>query len=113
MNEQPEALRLADAMLNYWDERGPDAEAVAAELRRLHEVNEAFGKRQEWWNDRMFELEAALRQALSPQWQGLTDEQFRELADEHLFYQPEGYEVSGVFNFARAIEAKLKEKNDG
>ena len=28
-----------------------------AELRRLHEANEAFGKRQEWWNERMFELE--------------------------------------------------------
>ena len=64
MNEQPEALRLADAMQHYWDERGPDAEAVAAELRRLHEANEAFAKRQEWWNDRMFELEAALRQAV-------------------------------------------------
>ena len=64
MNEQPEALRLADAMQHYWDERGPDAEAVAAELRRLHEANEAFAKRQEWWNDRMFELETALRQAV-------------------------------------------------
>ena len=64
MNEQPEALRLADAMLNYFDERGPDAEAVAAELRRLHEENKAFGKRQEWWNDRMFKMENALRQAL-------------------------------------------------
>ena len=28
-----------------------------AELRRLHEANEAFGKRQEWWNERMFALE--------------------------------------------------------
>jgi hypothetical protein len=44
-------------------------------------------------------------------WVGLTDENLRKLADEHLFYQPEGYEVSGVFAFARAIEAKLKEKN--
>jgi crotonobetainyl-CoA:carnitine CoA-transferase CaiB-like acyl-CoA transferase len=43
-------------------------------------------------------------------WVGLTDENLRKLADEHLFYQPEGYEVSGVFAFARAIEAKLKEK---
>lgn len=49
MSEQPEALRLAEAMLNYWDERGPDAEAVAAELRRQH--------------DRIETLEAALRQA--------------------------------------------------
>lgn len=37
MTEQPEALRLADQMLHYWDERGPDAEEVAAELRRLHQ----------------------------------------------------------------------------
>ena len=44
-------------------------------------------------------------------WVGLTDENLRKLADEHLFYQPEGYEVSGVFAFARAIEAKLKQKN--
>ena len=34
----------------------------------------------------------------------LTDEEIRGLADKHLFYQPEGYEVSGIFNFARAIE---------
>ena len=40
MNEQPEALRLADAMQHYWDERGPDAEAVAAELRRLYQFAE-------------------------------------------------------------------------
>ena len=44
-------------------------------------------------------------------WVGLTDDEIREFADKHLFYQPEGYEVSGVFALARAIEAKLKEKN--
>ena len=33
---QPTALRLADAMQHYFDERGPDADAVASELRRLH-----------------------------------------------------------------------------
>jgi hypothetical protein len=36
----------------------------------------------------------------------LTDEDLRQLADKHLFYQPEGYEVSGVFAFARAAIAK-------
>ena len=43
----------------------------------------------------------------------LSDEQIREFADKHLFYQPEGYEVSGVFNLARAIEAAhgIGEKN--
>jgi len=36
--------------------------------------------------------------------QPLTDEEIRKFADTHLFYQPEGYEVSGIFNLARAIE---------
>ena len=45
------------------------------------------------------------------QWVGLTDEDVYPLANEHLRYQPEDYEVSGVYDLARAIEAKLKEKN--
>jgi hypothetical protein len=44
-------------------------------------------------------------------WQGLTDEEIAKLADDFLAYQIEDYQVSGVFTFARAIEAKLKEKN--
>ena len=39
MSDKPEALRLADEMTNYFNERGPDAEAIAAELRRLHALN--------------------------------------------------------------------------
>lgn len=56
---QPEALRLADE-LEMWTLGEP----AAAELRRLHaenealrEANEAFGKRQEWWNEKMFAIE--------------------------------------------------------
>jgi hypothetical protein len=68
MSTQPEALRLADACdLGYPLEE--DARQAAAELRRLHEANEAFGKRQEWWNERMFVLEQqrdALLAALRP-----------------------------------------------
>ena len=45
------------------------------------------------------------------QWVGLTDEEVYPLANEHLHYQMEGYEVSGIYNLAQAIEAKLKEKN--
>jgi hypothetical protein len=45
------------------------------------------------------------------QWVGLTDEEVYPLANEHLHYQTEGYEVSGIYDLARAIEAKLKEKN--
>lgn len=47
-----------------------------------------------------------------PQRKPLTDEGLRELADKHLFYQPEGYEVSGVFVLARAIEAAHGIKGD-
>lgn len=47
------------------------------------------------------------------EWVGLTDEDVYPLANEHLHYQPEGYEVSGIYNLARAIEQALKEKNHG
>lgn len=55
MKVEVEVLRLADA-LEISSNHGMRREA-AAELRRLHEANEAFGKRQEWWNERMFVLE--------------------------------------------------------
>ena len=58
----------------------------------------------------------ACRDALDAQpvprrWVGLTDEDVYPLANEHLHYQPESYEVSGIYSLARAIEAKLREKN--
>jgi hypothetical protein len=64
MTEQPEALRLADAMLHYWDERGPDAEAVAAELRRLHEEAASLRDQNTELDRRLVEMEQAGRQAL-------------------------------------------------
>lgn len=66
MNEQPEALRLAEWLDG--SSNGPlDARHnAAAELRRLHEANEAFASRQTWWNNRMFEMEAALRKTQKP-----------------------------------------------
>ena len=52
------------------------------------------------WDKAMFEYKPKVTQR-----QPLTDEDLRKLADKHLFYQPEGYEVSGIYNLARAIEA--------
>ena len=46
------------------------------------------------------------------QWVGLTDEEWEPLYDKLAKYQEYGAFVSGWDNFARAIEAKLKEKND-
>jgi hypothetical protein len=42
--------------------------------------------------------------ATPPQRKPLTEEDLRKLADKHLFYQLESYEVSGVFALARAVE---------
>lgn len=46
--------------------------------------------------------------AAQRQWVGLTDEDVYLLANEHLHYQTEGYEVSGVYNFARALDKKAE-----
>ena len=61
---QPEALRLAAQLEDTESARLHLLFYAAAELRRLHaenealrEANEAFGKRQEWWNEKMFALE--------------------------------------------------------
>jgi hypothetical protein len=58
-------------------------------------------------------IDAILKEhpAAQRQFVGLTDEEVYPLANEHLHYQMEGYEVSGIYNLARAIEARLKELN--
>ena len=70
---QPTALFLADWLEDQYDPTHNQAQA-ADELRSLHEANEAFGKRQEWWNERMFVLEQqrdALLEALKTvEWHG-------------------------------------------
>jgi hypothetical protein len=63
-----------------------------------------------WWRSdlrRLFTTPPAAQRT----WVGLTDEDAHLLANEHLRYQTEGYEVSGIYDLARAIETKLKEKN--
>ena len=69
-------------------------------------IKEALAQAEPWekfcdsncvWTDHHPDCKLAQRKPL-------TDEDLRKLADKHLFYQPEGYEVSGVFAFARAIE---------
>ncbi len=45
------------------------------------------------------------------EWQGLTENEMKNLADTHLVYQVESYEMSGVFDLIRAVAKKLEEKN--
>ena len=59
-----EALRLAELIERDYHDETLAPRMAATELRRLHtenealrEANEAFDKRQEWWNDKMVALE--------------------------------------------------------
>lgn len=63
--KQPEALRLADQMLHYWDERGPDAEEVAAELRRLHDLLGKANALNRIRSESIAALDQSIRQALA------------------------------------------------
>ena len=98
-DKQPEALRLADDRpssvnddLYQW---AIDAED---ELRRLHEANEAFGKRQEWWNERMFALEKQ------------RDELLNALHCISLASKDSGSTREGMGLYARAAIAKVEGK---
>ena len=121
-----EALRLADAL---------DAEFVqgrisnstgresAVELRRLHEALETEQEpvatvtsesgnpnlSMSWWHEPA--LPVGTKIYTSPpkrEWVGLTDEELKPLCDEnHIMFG--AYTV----DFIQAIEAKLKEKNNG
>jgi hypothetical protein len=46
------------------------------------------------------------------EWVGLTDAEWESMYDKFAKYQEYGSHVSGWGDFARAIEAKLKEKNE-
>lgn len=46
------------------------------------------------------------------EWAGLTDAEWESMYDKFAKYQEYGSHVSGWGDFARAIEAKLKEKNE-
>ena len=122
---QLEALRLADMLENNYPLE-PEAEEAAAGLRRLHEENEQLRQalaqpEQEpvAWQDPQYKTLIEPHKAhpdwiplytapLKREWVGLTDEDLKPLCDEwRIMYG--GY----VDDFARAIEAKLKEKNHG
>jgi hypothetical protein len=85
MTTQPEALRLANALEKYWGaERGHDRERqAAAELRRLHAVNE--------------ELLGALKNL---------EKEFRQVYPIYYYAEPWGHEINVPLQAARAAIAK-------
>lgn len=90
MTKQPEALRLADELdLSVLSV----CVRAAAELRRLHEVNEG-----------LMEQNTELDKKLS-EWVSLTEEDFWELAP--VWFERE----TSLIDFVAMVEAKLKEKN--
>ena len=112
---------ISTAAIGYWKEGDgihPDYDTPALrDVAMLYAKYDALYKAQPDPLQRLTDVQQEIEAALAPEqgrleWQGLTDEAMRTLADEHLKYQPESYEVSGVFDLIRAVEAKLKEKND-
>lgn len=124
-----EAMKQAlEALCDFdYDKRQSAIAALRAAIEEaapVYEANEAFGKRQEWWNDKMFEMEAELQRYKKSAamwrnkayeasgyplpwkpdelWQGLTKE---EVDSWQLPEQPT------VFEFAQFVEAKIREKN--
>jgi len=84
-----DALRLADAL----EEKDyPPRRAAAAELRRLHKENERL---------------KAASTAQRKEWQGLTDDEIKEIIGSWAETPIKGY-TRKLFD---QIEAKLKEKN--
>ena len=100
MSTRPEALRLAEAIdpLTRYSLDNLTCSAAAAELRRLHEENQRL-------KDCLFQMQEAAKQLAVSQpaeWVGLTDDELELLND---------CGDTDSYKFARAIEAKLKEKN--
>jgi hypothetical protein len=73
MNERIKLLAREAGLLSYNPDGLPtklekfanlvaaaERETIKAELEELRKANEAFGKRQEWWTERMVDLEAQL-----------------------------------------------------
>ena len=87
-------------------------EAMKQALAVLEEIaDEVFSPYDNKLGDAILALRAAIEQAEKPrQWQGLTDEEIGSLWDGHVV-PVFGKNGINPIVFARAIEAKLKEKN--
>jgi hypothetical protein len=141
--KQPEALRLADALdeLDRQFSRNGLCGDAAAELRRLHEVNQDLlealhealkteqepvawisdsptkgnGKQLHWakseawrWSSNITPLYTAPPKR---EWVGLTDEEIQDLSYLSQKIDASNSEWFDRWEFARAIEQALKEKN--
>jgi hypothetical protein len=63
-----------------------------------HAVEIAEAKRPGTWDDLLQYRVLLNTPPAQRQWVGLTDEDAHLLANEHLHYQTEGYEVSGIYD---------------
>jgi hypothetical protein len=93
----------ATEIANMLRQQQAEIEALKAELRLIDEL--VAGK------DESFDRTAShmAGEYVSYPAKILTNEEIEILASKHLCYQIEGSEISGVFNFARAILRKAQE----
>jgi hypothetical protein len=139
MNPQPKALRLAKMIEQY--NAGVHSQAIiedycksAAELRRLHEVNQDLLEVLKQFSEcdlnenNCATLDVATKRIRSvaraaiakatgdkTAWQGLTDEEIFDIHKQVIHKQVIHKQVDSMqyLTFGHAIEAKLKERNHG
>jgi sulfur relay (sulfurtransferase) complex TusBCD TusD component (DsrE family) len=117
MTKEREAMKLALEALEQWNTPLYKRGNVIKSLRQAIAEAEKQGPDYErgFIDGMQKQMQSSVDRAVNAmakrEWVGLTDEEVYPLANKHLHYQIEGYEVSGIYDLAQAIEAKLKEKN--
>lgn len=91
-----------------WNPPAQQQEPVAWLVQYSNKHEFVWGQKPQWIADAIG-IEPLYTSPQRREWVGLTDDQVSAIADQH---PVEGFDPS-IMAFARAIEAKLKEKNNG
>jgi len=96
-------LELIDGMIEVQLRHAAQCDAIA---------NRPMAERQKGWDmERVALLHKIKSSPPRREWRSLSEDELTALGVIHSRYQEESLETGGWFDFARAIEAKLKEKN--
>jgi hypothetical protein len=105
-------------MIKTWQQRceeHPDHEGIVTEQmirdRMQEEIDELRSALQRSWEEwlSLYSERGASTPKKPDNWVGLTDEEIYDYADKFLYSHGSNY---GIKSFGKAIEAKLKEKNN-
>jgi hypothetical protein len=98
-------LQLIDGMIEVQLHHAAQCDGIA---------NRTMAEKQKGWDMERVALLHKIK-SISPrhEWQSLSEDELTALGVIHSRYQEESLETGGWFDFARAVEAALKERNNG